>query len=106
MNKIWKAVLFVWSKRSEWSLWNLWRLIQRGKIKDSVDYLVNRDLYEGDLDDFESAMTAECIKQGLPMVFIQPGSLGHEQSKKAAVRAFVRKHNNDAPYHPNHPRDF
>jgi hypothetical protein len=83
-----------------------WRLITTGKLGDSLDFLAKKSLYDQDLNDFESAMTAECIKQGLPMVFIQPGAPGYEQSKKAAVRAFVRKHNSDAPYHPNHPRDF
>lgn len=103
---IWSGWAFLWSKRREWSIRALWRLIVTWRFYDSLDYLAKKPLYDQDLDDFEAAMTAECIKQGLPMVFIQPGAPGHKQAKSAAVRAFVRKHNLDAPYHPDHQRDF
>jgi hypothetical protein len=62
--------------------------------------------HQDDLGRFEALLTQELAAKGVPFVFIQPGAPGHKEAKRVAKDHARRAFENDAPFHPDHPRDF
>ncbi len=78
--------------------------IQESEDKD-LSYALS-DRCQDDLSVFESALTKALAAKDIPFVFIQPGAPGHKEAKKIARRIAARNFNGEAPWHPDHQRDF
>lgn len=74
------------------------------KIVDEAAYALSQE-HQGDLAEFEDALTGELAAKGMPLVFIQPRAPGHKKARRRAFK-FLEKQFGDAPWHPDHKRDF
>jgi len=95
----WEApVIQLHADRSERETYTLEELV------DEAAYALSQQ-HQDDLATFEAALTKELAAKGMPMVFIQPGAPGHAAARRRAL-GMLDKQFGDAPWHPDHKRDF